>query len=301
MLTIEDLGRREVTDASACLLILFNRIDDFLTEVEYEAEIGWYSPQRANEARAQATAAASLLLSSHKQLLLRISGSNRVDRWERWVQKALASTTQPDIDREGEDDRFFPPSRALGEARTQARLWLQKLQDLLETGSIRDIGSAPSAFVSYCRQPPSHAEWVLKMATALRERKRVDVMLDEWDLLEGESIGKYVEESINASDFVIVVCTPEYKKKADTRKGGVGQEAAIISARMYDRVEAKALPILRGPRKDSWPNYLSDRLAIDFSQEESFETSLDRLSNAIHGNRIKPTLGGSPDSGKSAP
>ncbi len=37
-----------------------------------------------------------------------------------------------------------------------------------------------------------------------------------------------MERSITGSDYVLIVCTPTYKQKADARVGGVGYEGHII-------------------------------------------------------------------------
>lgn len=42
----------------------------------------------------------------------------------------------------------------------------------------------PRLFVSYCWSSTEHEEWVLRLGTELRENG-VDVILDKWDLKEG--------------------------------------------------------------------------------------------------------------------
>ena len=42
----------------------------------------------------------------------------------------------------------------------------------------------PKLFISYSWSSPEHEQWVLKLATELRENG-VDVTLDKWDLKEG--------------------------------------------------------------------------------------------------------------------
>jgi predicted alpha/beta hydrolase family esterase len=44
--------------------------------------------------------------------------------------------------------------------------------------------NAPKLFISYSWSNPEHEQWVLDLATQLRESE-VDVILDKWDLKEG--------------------------------------------------------------------------------------------------------------------
>ena len=42
----------------------------------------------------------------------------------------------------------------------------------------------PKLFISYSWSSPDHEQWVVKLATELRE-SGIDVILDKWDLKEG--------------------------------------------------------------------------------------------------------------------
>lgn len=44
-----------------------------------------------------------------------------------------------------------------------------------------------------------------------------------------------MEESVTSADYVLIICTPTYKKKADDRIGGIGYEGHIISDDLYSR------------------------------------------------------------------
>ena len=41
-----------------------------------------------------------------------------------------------------------------------------------------------------------------------------------------------MEEGLTKSDRVLVVCTPEYVRKADAGEGGVGYEKMIVTAQI---------------------------------------------------------------------
>ncbi len=96
--------------------------------------------------------------------------------------------------------------------------------------------TAPKPFISYSWTNPDHEAWVLTLATELREAG-VDVILDKWDLREGHDAHAFMEQMVTNPDVkkVVLVCDEAYVRKADSRAGGVGTEAQIISADIYSR------------------------------------------------------------------
>ena len=53
---------------------------------------------------------------------------------------------------------------------------------------------SPKTFISYSWSSPQHEEWVLNLATELRE-SGVDVVLDKWDLKEGHDSNAFMEKN----------------------------------------------------------------------------------------------------------
>lgn len=62
-----------------------------------------------------------------------------------------------------------------------------------------------------------------------------------------------MEQSIHESKFVVLICTPAYKHKADLRHGGVGYEGTIISAEFYAREPERRSAFIPLLRKGEWP------------------------------------------------
>jgi hypothetical protein len=56
--------------------------------------------------------------------------------------------------------------------------------------------SAPKLFISYCWSSAEHQEWVLRLGTELRE-SGVDVILDKWDLKEGNDANAFMEKMVS--------------------------------------------------------------------------------------------------------
>jgi len=61
----------------------------------------------------------------------------------------------------------------------------------------------------------------------------VETTLDQWHAAPGDSLTQFMETAIRENDFVIVICTPKYKKKADRRDGGVGYEGDIMTGEAF--------------------------------------------------------------------
>ena len=91
-----------------------------------------------------------------------------------------------------------------------------------------------SAFISYSWDNEPHKEWVRELATRLRS-DGVDVILDRWHSVPGDQLPMFMEKSIRENDYVLIVCTQNYKKKSDNREGGVGYEGDIITAELFSR------------------------------------------------------------------
>jgi hypothetical protein len=159
----------------------------------------------------------------------------------------------------------------------------------------------PKTFMSYSWTSPEHEAWVLKLATELRE-VGVDVILDKWDLKEGHDAIAFMEKIVTDPEIkkVILVCDLKYAEKTDTRAGGVGTEAQIISPAIYaksgqDKFVAVAAEL--GPDgKPFLPTYYKGRIYIDLSSEDIYGQNFEQLTRWIYDKPVhaKPTLGKAP-------
>ena len=66
-----------------------------------------------------------------------------------------------------------------------------------------------TCFISYSWDNEEHKEWVRRLATELSQ-KGVFVYLDQWDVHPGMDLTGYMEKGIHESDFVLLVCTPNF-------------------------------------------------------------------------------------------
>jgi len=164
----------------------------------------------------------------------------------------------------------------------------------------------PRIFVSYSHDSAEHKGWVLSFATTLRNRG-VDAVLDQWDLKPGDDLPHFMETEIAKCDYVIMICTETYVKKANAGAGGVGYEKMIITSSLLPRIDSnKIIPVVRQSLEPILPTFLKSKIYINFSNDSEVEYSLDELLRTvlkaplyekpdIGANPFKPLVGAKPD------
>jgi hypothetical protein len=164
--------------------------------------------------------------------------------------------------------------------------------------SIKKPEKQPRAFVSYSWSSPAHEAWVELLASELAQAG-VDVVLDKWDLLEGHDTHAFMEKMVSdpSVTHVLLISDAVYATKADTRAGGVGTEAQILSPSLYGKVsQTKIVAVVRERRSDGTPclpTYYGARKYIDMSNDDDRALTFDRLLRWLHGKplHLKPTIG----------
>jgi len=163
--------------------------------------------------------------------------------------------------------------------------------------------ATPKAFISYSWDTHRHKAWVQALATRLR-RDGIDVTLDQWHIVPGDMLPKFMETAIRESDYVLIVCTPNYRNKSNTRKGGVGYEGDIISGEVFGKNnQRKFVPILRlGDVDTAIPTGLIGKIYIDLRDSPYFESNYRELLITLHGARPPaPPIGPRPSFASIAP
>lgn len=163
--------------------------------------------------------------------------------------------------------------------------------------------TTPRAFISYSHDSMVHKQWVLMLATRLREAG-VDAILDLWELQPGADLPAFMEKNLVAADRVIMVCTDNYVAKANAGTGGVGYEKMIVTADLLKSIDSnKMVPIIRQGGTHNVPTFLRSKVFLDFSREEQFEFSFDELTRTLHNAPlyVKPPIGDKPFPTSSAP
>lgn len=159
----------------------------------------------------------------------------------------------------------------------------------------------PTAFISYSWDNDSHKEWVRDLSTRLRS-DGVNVVLDQWDSIPGDQLPEFMEKSIRENDYVVIICTQNYKNKSDKREGGVGYEGDIITAELFSYGNnRKFIPILRGKVwKECAPSWIIGKYYISLNSDPYSEDQYQDLLATILGIRVKaPPIGTPPNQIKS--
>jgi hypothetical protein len=115
----------------------------------------------------------------------------------------------------------------------------------------------------------------------------------------GADIVHYMEKKIRESDYVLLICTPNFARKANESFGGAGYEKSIISGEIFTHVASprKFVPILRsGSVKSALPSYLKMRQYVDFKNDDNYSRSLEQLLRHLYNSpkHKRPPLGASP-------
>jgi TIR domain len=161
--------------------------------------------------------------------------------------------------------------------------------------------TAPKLFISYSWSNPEHEQWVLDLATQLRESE-VDVILDKWDLREGQDTIVFMEQMVTDKKInkVVIISDATYAAKADGRNGGVGTETQIISKEVYDKQDQRKFVVVVAEKNDlgkpCLPTYYKSRLYIDLSEADRYSENFDKLLRLIFDKPlyVKPELGKKP-------
>jgi len=145
-------------------------------------------------------------------------------------------------------------------------------------------------FISYSWKPYTHKLKVIELAERLTN-DGIYVILDDWDLKEGQDKYHFMEQMVNDESVnkVLLICNKEYAQKANEKQGGVGIESLIISDEIYTQVEqTKFIPIVMEYEnsKPCLPTFINSRIFIDLSNEEIFEENYEKLIRNIFN---KPT------------
>lgn len=158
----------------------------------------------------------------------------------------------------------------------------------------------PKVFISYAWGTKEYQEKVLAFANQL-VGDGVDVVIDKWDLSEGNDTFAFMEKCVNDESItnVLMLLDPVYAQKADSHKGGVGTETQIISPKVYEEVtQDKFIPIVFERNENDEvckPTYLHSRLHFDLSKDDYDEEYI-RLVKTLYGEEThkKPELGNKP-------
>jgi hypothetical protein len=154
-------------------------------------------------------------------------------------------------------------------------------------------GDMKTVFISYSWDDDQHCDWVRKLAERLRADS-VDVSIDRWAAVPGDQLPAFMERAIRENGFVVIVCTPRYKSRSDSRQGGVGYEGDVMTAEvMSSNNHRKFIPVLRkGAWPEAAPSWLLGKYYINLAGDPYSERDYEDLVRTLLGIRqTAPPIG----------
>lgn len=160
------------------------------------------------------------------------------------------------------------------------------LLEIVDKPSGKNINqkAKPKVFISYSWFTESHQLWVQEFADEL-VKNGIEVILDKRSLFPGEEITYFIERGISTCDFMILICSEEYTRKANGRDGGVGMEAVVGSSIYFDTKDKRRfIPVVRDnnlPSQKKLPIYLGSALYVDMSNQNWKAEPMRQLVHSI--------------------
>ncbi|WP_144594143.1 toll/interleukin-1 receptor domain-containing protein [Priestia flexa] len=138
-------------------------------------------------------------------------------------------------------------------------------------------------FISYSWDSKEHQEWVLSLANSLREKG----LIAETDIFETQSnsvhLNKMMVDKVRDSDFLIIVLTENYAKKADNFEGGVGFESLLTLPLIMENPDKLILTMRhQGDFNKVFPFHFKGHYALDFSADSQFDSKFQELLHRLY-------------------
>ena len=158
-----------------------------------------------------------------------------------------------------------------------------QISELLTTIPRHDgLTKKPRVFISYSWDSDEHMEWVRSLAERMG-RDGVEVTLDQTHLKPGDVLPRFMEEGIENNQYIIMICTPEFKRRYELGYGGVAAEVDRCTTEMYySGKHDKFIPVLReGKWEHSAPPWLKGKMYINLSGSRYSEHEYEKLRLAV--------------------
>jgi tetratricopeptide (TPR) repeat protein len=154
----------------------------------------------------------------------------------------------------------------------------------------------PTVFISYSQDSPEHCNRVLALSNRLRG-EGIDCTLDQYEDSPPEGWPKWMDRHIENSDFVILICTETYYRRAmdKEQKGkglGVRWESTLTYQHIYDAggENSRFIPVLFQPNDAKYiPTPLGGSTHYCINSEDGYEDLYRRLTGQPK--TTKPELG----------
>lgn len=117
----------------------------------------------------------------------------------------------------------------------------------------------PRIFISHIKEDEEYREQIQELIRTLKMQGLTVITTD--DIKFGTRFSMY-KEQIEECNFVLCICTPKYKEKADTNRHG---SDVVISSDIYKVNESKFIPVLlKEDEENSFPIWAKNKKYIDY-------------------------------------
>lgn len=156
---------------------------------------------------------------------------------------------------------------------------------------------APRVFITYAHDSQEHMDRVREFGDFLRSKIGLDVSLDQWFDNHRRDWSAWAMENLTNADFILVIASPEYKRRADgAAPSSVGRGSQFEAAAIRDnltkdlsRETKRVLPVLlRGRSVEDIPAFLNAYSTTWFEVHEFTEAGVSDLLAAITGHGQYP-------------
>lgn len=153
----------------------------------------------------------------------------------------------------------------------------------------------PKVFISYAHDTEQFADKILDFSNTLRSLN-IDAIIDQYEESPEEGWPRWMDNQIETSDYILIVCTQLYYDKVMNFKSGEGKgvnwELSIIYQHLYESCcnNTKFIPII-------FNDYNTTKILKPLQSSTYYyvdrEKELKKLCNRLKGikNTIKPPLG----------
>ncbi|HEV7402051.1 MAG TPA: TIR domain-containing protein, partial [Chthoniobacteraceae bacterium] len=204
--------------------------------------------------------------------------------------KKLKLAAEEPIQQAHEHQTAVETQRHQAEARTRFETAIFRVQAYVTEQKIKP----PQCFISYAWGVKEHERWVEKSLATDLQKAGIDVLLDRWENGKiGASVSRFVAR-IEKADRVIVVGTPDFRRKYENRDSATGYvvaaEVDVLENRLLGTEAQKesVLPaLLAGEKTSALPPLLHGRVYADFRRAEDYFLSTFTLIRSLY--NLEPT------------
>lgn len=145
--------------------------------------------------------------------------------------------------------------------------------------------SSPTAFISYSHDSDDHLARVLAFCDMIRE-DGIDCVIDQYEDSPAEGWPRWMTKHIQRADFVLVVCTENYKTRFELENSGdagrgVKWEGAIVNQEVYNTgsKNTKFVPLVFDTTDIRFiPSILQSATFYDVTNQGQYDALYSRLT-----------------------